>query len=803
MKSKDSLGTSFKSLLDDRQDVDIDALEGGDVLQEAGESETGNTGGGDAATSNAPAQPAAVPAAEPVTVEDVEILHSFIEESKDHLENIEEKILKLEKTNDQSMVDDIFRSMHTMKGTSAFFGFGLIKDLSHALEFVLDALRTGKLDLSPEIVDVLLAGTDILGRQIEELDRVSADFAGASGAVVVPASQIDIQPIMNRIHEINDAGEAQAVPSYAAAETDTSMEELITPEIRDNFIAESTDLLDATEELILQLEKNPQNKEVLDGAFRCIHTMKGNAGFLGLSKFEDICMEIESVLDAVRNDSRSADQRVVGIILQTIDSLRKSVAAIGNPEAETEEAENEQSEEAPETYRPLGEILVEMGVVSEEEIEEALSKQDRKIGEILVEDGKVDSNALDSALSNQAKASPGLETGGGRVERKDIRVDMNKLDKLFDLMGELITAEAMVINNPELDGLELDRFTNAANYLSKITREMQEITMSVRMIPLEGLFNKMKRLVRDLSRKFGKTVNFQVSGQETEMDRNVIEEIADPLMHIIRNAIDHGVEDAKVRETSGKPAQGSVELSAKYEGNEIWITITDDGKGLSREKILAKAEERSLLKSEAEAMTDEEVWQLIFDAGFSTADKVSEISGRGVGMDVVKRNVDKLRGKIDITSEEGSGTEMILKIPLTLAIIDGITAKVGNVLYALPLDDILEFHKAEQDQITGTDSEREVLKLRESIIPVVKLFSFFDTSSEKMEIPEGILIITQRHGRKAALLVDEIVGYHQIVVKALPDYMGTMRAISGCSILGNGEVSLIIDVGALLKEELE
>ncbi len=413
--------------------------------------------------------------------------------------------------------------------------------------------------------------------------------------------------------------------------------------------------------------------------------------------------------------------------------------------------------------------------------------------------------ALEDALDKQGKAEVKELAGqpAYRAERKDIRVDMAKLDKLFNLMGELITAEAMVIHSPELANLELESFSRSANYLSKITREMQEITMSVRMIPLEGLFNKMRRLIRDLSRKFGKKINLIVNGQETEMDRNVIEEISDPLVHILRNAIDHGIEAKETRLERGKESSGTVSLNAKYEGSEIWISIKDDGAGLDRERILDKAEEKGLLTAERESMSDAEVWQLVFAPGFSTAEKVSEVSGRGVGMDVVRRNIEKLRGKIDINVIPGEGTEVVLRIPLTLAIIDSITVKVGTFVYALPLGDILEFHKASDDQITKTDTRREVLKLREDIVPVIKLHEFFNTESAKSSTWDGILLVTQAHNRKAALLVDDIVGYQQIVVKALPDYMGQMRAISGCSIMGNGEVCLIIDTGSLLKRELE
>jgi two-component system chemotaxis sensor kinase CheA len=287
------------------------------------------------------------------------------------------------------------------------------------------------------------------------------------------------------------------------------------------------------------------------------------------------------------------------------------------------------------------------------------------------------------------------------------------------------------------------------------------------------------------------------------MDRNVIEEISDPLVHIIRNAIDHGIEDADTRRANGKDKAGRISLSAKYEGNEIWLSVADDGSGLNREKILAKAAEKELIKGDAEAMSDTEIWQLVFEPGFSTADKVTEVSGRGVGMDVVKRNIEKLRGKIDIHSTIGAGSEFILKIPLTLAIIDGITVRVGSVLYALPIGDIVEFHKASEEEVTHPEEGREILRLRDAVIPIIKLFEFFNTNSERTGITEGILLVTQGAGRKAALLVDEIIGYQQIVVKALPQYLGAMRAISGCSIMGNGEVSLIIDTGSVLREVLE
>ena len=835
-KEKNILGTSLKSLLEDKESYeDLESLEAGlDSVEpasnleedreiitesevtgsEAAEEETleapketfeapketldaQKDTGGDGETETEQVQPQAV------VIDDVEIFQSFLQESQDHLENMEHKILKLEADNDPAIVNDIFRSMHTMKGTSSFFGLVKIKEISHSLESVLDDLRADKIGISGDLVDVLLGGTDLLTKIVGYLNRVAGEHQGTTGRLEIPDSGIDISPILSRIQGLGSKTETDALSKEKSKED--SVQELITDEMVEKFIAESQDLLDNTERDILELEKRPDDKGPLDDAFRSIHTIKGNAGFLGYGNFETMCMDTESVLDSIRNGEKKASPQVVTILLNTIDSMRKVLDTLKGSEREGAEGSSAEDGEEQEEYRPVGEILVEMGETTPEVVESALDLQEKRVGEILVAEGKVSEQALKKALESQGKVAvpdqPGAHSHA--VERKDIRVDMGKLDKLFDLMGELITAEAMVIHNPELEGLELESFDRAGNYLAKITREMQEITMTVRMIPLEGLFNKMRRLVRDLSRKFGKKIHLAVSGQETEMDRNVIEEISDPLVHILRNAIDHGIEDKSSRVKNGKEETGTVNLSAKYEGNEIWIMIKDDGAGLNREKILDKAEERGLVKVERESMSDEEVWELVFEPGFSTAEKVSEISGRGVGMDVVNRNIEKLRGKIDIKSTAGQGTEIILRIPLTLAIIDGITANVGGTLYALPLGDILEFHKGSEEQITRTDSKGEVLRLREEIIPVIKLYEFFNVGSMKKGIGDGILIVVQSNGKKAALLVDDITGYQQVVVKALPEYMGNMRGISGCSIMGDGEVSLIIDVGSLLKEELE
>ncbi len=631
-------------------------------------------------------------------------------------------------------------------------------------------------------------------------------------------------------------------------------EELITPEMIEIFVSETNDLLDRTENNLLEVEKNPLEISQIDEAFRSIHTVKGNAGFFGFAEIEKLCMEVESKMDTVRKRSRKADHSIVTDLLGDLDGLHNLLGEVAagkqgkkapteekheptqktetgeEPEAPPEPAGEAEGEgtgdtapgppaphaggapwrgKTPETREEvqsyLGDILVEMGAVSADQVEEALERQEKKLGEILLEEGVASREAVEKVLTLQAEARSKVEAKGEqyKIKRKDIRVDMDRLDRLFDLMGELITAESMVLSNPELEELEIENFQRASDNMTKITREMQEITMSIRMIPLEGLFNKMRRLVSDLAKKFDKQIQLTISGEETEMDRNVIEQISDPLVHIIRNAIDHGVEPAGVRKERGKDPRGHIRLDARYEGNEIWITVQDDGGGLNRERILDKARRNNLVGPEAAEMDDEEVFKLVFEPGFSTAEQVSEISGRGVGMDVVKRNIEKLRGKIGIESTEGEGTAFILKIPLTMAIIESIYFRVGEMGFCLPLEDIVEFQKVESAQVTRTEGRRCVLKLRDEILPVLELYRFFDVSGAKQDVEKCIFIIAQTGGRKAALMVDEILDNRQVVIKPLPEYIGKMRSVSGCSIMGDGEIGLIIDTSSLLKEELD
>jgi chemotaxis protein histidine kinase CheA len=793
------------------------------------------------------------------------------------------------------------------------------------------------------IVDIIPAGTgDSLGDEIRTgLDNSMAGMSvtappGTLERTASPADFLDHQPSRSsHSNRSNQLSQSDTDEPPGLEPNEIILNELVTRDMTERFLAESADLVDHIESDALGLLSSRDVAEDVHAMFRAVHTIKGNAGFFGYELLESMCMEAEAHLDKVRKGLVPASEVFVNNILAHVDAMRDAIksvlilddafvppppesgrrsgewpqaddlvgpsAGVGINAASTGLAALDSGRMVPETavpggavpggvvpggvvpggvvpggnaattggnvqsagsgmskrartaasastaspsatpaavapakatsanatpakatsakaapaarpeatgidmYRPIGEILVDMGAADEAAIFKALEIQEKPLGELLVESGAASREDVAKALEVQRtmEARPSAEAGPEEIQRREIRVDTVKLDKLFDLVGELITAEAMVLNSPDLKGLKRDHFDKSFNTLNKISREIQETTMAIRMIPMEGLFHKMTRLVRDLSRKFGKPVDFRVSGQETEMDKNVIEQISDPLVHILRNSIDHGLEFPAERKGTGKPDAGMVSLDARYEGSEIWISIKDDGKGLDRERILAKAIERGMVKVDPATVPDQEIWSYIFEPGFSTAQAVSEVSGRGVGMDVVKKNLERIRGAVDVRSTKGQGTEFILRIPLTMAIIDGITVRLGENFYSIPLNDILEFFKVRSDQITRTADGSETINLRSQILPLIKLWQVFKVDADARQAEEGILLVVQSGGRKACLLIDEVLGNQQIVIKSLSEYLGKVDGISGCSILGDGTVSFIVDTGRLLSLVLE
>ncbi|MDR1612896.1 MAG: chemotaxis protein CheA [Planctomycetota bacterium] len=384
--------------------------------------------------------------------------------------------------------------------------------------------------------------------------------------------------------------------------------------------------------------------------------------------------------------------------------------------------------------------------------------------------------------------------------RNDIRVDLNKLDAMLDLVGELIIAEAMVTRHPVVSDADNESLERAVHQLRRVANSLQDMAMSVRMIPLVSTFRRMIRLVYDLSIKAGKQVDLILLGEETEVDRTVIERISDPMVHIIRNAIDHGIEPPEERERLGKPGTGRVTIEGRHEGGEVWIIITDDGRGLDRDGILKKAIDKGLVSGDGSDLTDKQVYHLIFEPGFSTAAQVTDISGRGFGMDVVKKNIEKLSGKIDIRTRPGEGMAVILRIPLTLAIIEGMLVRAGEARYIIPLLSIRESLKPELDQILHTPDGQPIIKLRDELIPIVMLNEVFRRVNIDNSLEDGILMVVEgEYGGTVALFADELLGQQETVIKGLTGWMKKSRGVSGCTILGDGEVGLILDISAIVQ----
>lgn len=403
-------------------------------------------------------------------------------------------------------------------------------------------------------------------------------------------------------------------------------------------------------------------------------------------------------------------------------------------------------------------------------------------------------NAAEANDNRTDEKKPSGEEAG----RKTIRVDVDKLDALINLVGELILAENMVAHDEAVAGLQLDGFQKALMQLNRVTRGLHDIVMAVRMVPIEGLFRKMHRVVRDVSMRLGKDVELVVTGEGTEIDKNLVEHIGDPLMHIMRNALDHGIENPDVRTASGKRPVGTIRLDARHNGGEVWISVSDDGRGLNREKILEKAVERGLVDHDyAQTWPDSKVFQLVFQPGFSTADVVTEVSGRGVGMDVVWRNLQLLKGKIEITSNPGEGATFTLRIPLTLAIIEGMLVEVSGARYIIPMLSIRELVRVRPGMIHQLPDGREVAKPRDQLMGLVRLTDLHSLARNAHD--EGTLVVIEHDGVQMALMVDMLLGQRQTVIKPLPDYLGEMPGISGCSILSNGDISLILELADLFR----
>ena len=582
------------------------------------------------------------------------------------------------------------------------------------------------------------------------------------------------------------------------------------------FVVESREHLDNIEQGVLALESNPGHSETLNTIFRAFHTFKGSAGFLNLVPINKLAHVLESLLDLARQRKLAIDNRVADLILRGRDTLKQFVDEIDGQLNGTRPA---QPIGIP-TMALQGDVQAMIEAVSSDAVTPgagSVNKDRRPETEeegVRAKNGSQPSGGEAGAAPDpsSAPAKPPAECpavqalsvqrsgGTGQAEHSAIvKVETAKLDALLDLIGEMVISQSLVSQNLNHLAQQDPQFARNFAQVSRTSKELQRIGMSLRLVPVRGLFQKMARVVHDLGKKSQKKVQLVTAGEDTELDRRVVEELNDPLLHLIRNAVDHGIEAEEVRAKSGKPALGTIHLRASHQGGNIVIEIEDDGAGLNRDKILAKARERGL-HSSAAAPTDDEIFSFIFAAGFSTADKVTDISGRGVGLDVVRRNIEQLRGCVDIQFKPGQGSCFKITLPLTLAIIDGLVVRVGDERYIIPTLSVRESFRPRPEMITLIQDRAEMVDVRGQLIPLLRLYELFGLQPISTDASRGIIIVAQSGANFRCLLVDSLENKQEVVIKSLNDViLNKNRSLAGAAILGDGRVGLILDVNALIQ----
>ncbi len=604
-------------------------------------------------------------------------------------------------------------------------------------------------------------------------------------------------------------------------------------EILNDFLTESNEMLEVLDQRFVTLESDPNNTDLLNEIFRAMHSMKGSAGFLGFNHLVDVAHRGENILNKLRQAEMAVSPTIISVILETIDVIKAIMADIRESGTDNHVAtaaiasklddiiNSTVSTPAPavapkvETAAPaqaapsappptLGEILVNDGLASKEQVLDALTTQQHQpdpktpLGEILLQAKAITERALDQALHKQEKQPKPAE------EDATIRVETKRLDSVMNLVGELVLGRNRLIKigtqleqNHEADP-QVRVLSETLAQLNLVTTDLQLAVMKTRMLPIKKVFAKLPRMVRDLSQKLNKQVHLEMRGEETELDKSVADEIGDPLVHLVRNAIDHGIETPAERQAKGKQAGGQLTIAASQEGNSIVIRINDDGRGIQVEKIKAKALDKGLI-SEAELATMEprEVLNLIFLPGFSTAEQVTDVSGRGVGMDVVRTNIRKINGSVDLESEPGKGSQIIIKLPLTIAIIQALMVEVERSIFAIPLSTVIEAVRISRSDIK-TINGREVLHLRDRVLPLIRLAQEFDIPTDK-ERERFYVVVAALGDRRVGVVVDELRSQEEVVIKSIWDYLETVKGVSGATITGEGKVVLILDTSELVQ----
>lgn len=701
------------------------------------------------------------------------MLDIYLFENTQLLEQLQELVLEQKDAEsfDEDTMNEIFRTMHTIKGSSGIMMFDEITKVSHKLEDVFYYLRESHPDNVPhlQLVEHVLEVADFI---MAEMDKLQ-DGGQADGDATELVKDLD-----DFLKKIQGKGEKEEA-------TGTVYEEP-----KQFYIAPMATSASHFYRIYLTYADGVEMANV--HAYKTVFSLKDIAEDI-LHYPEDIISD-ESTAKVILEDGFK-------ILLQTQTTLEELKEMI-KPEYELKKVDIYEisDKEYMQGFEGFGsEIRIDLDS-SVEEIQKEAEKREKKEPPKEMKPGDF---VIDAKEPGKAKK---LAKDKPKKQEKTsfISVDVRKMDQLMDLIGELVISESVVLQNPDLKvpGLKLDNFNKAAGQLTKIATQLQDVIMSMRMVPLTNTFQKMNRIVFDVSRKLGKEIEFEMIGAATEVDKNIIEHISDPLMHLVRNSVDHGIETEEERKEAGKTEKGRVTLSAKTESGKVWIGVTDNGKGLDRKKILEKARKQELLDPTRldSSYTDKEVYQFITLPGFSTNEAVTEYSGRGVGMDVVVSNLQAIGGSLEIESTPGEGSTMLLKIPLTLAIIDGIVMQVGKTTFVVETGDVKEFINVKQSAVVQKPSGEEFVMIRGEGYPLIRLGKWYEMEDYCEKIEDGMIVMLEIDKKKVCLFVDELLGKQEIVVKPIPDYIKKVQGLSGCTQLGDGSIALILDSAGLLEE---
>ncbi len=723
----------------------------------------------------------------------------FFEESSELLAEMEACLLGLD-VNSPSVEDlnAIFRAAHSIKGGAGTFGFSDMTEMTHMLETLLDRLRKGELSVRSEMVDAFLRAGDVIKDQL-----AGHRGDGAADPVVVKSVYDQLQKFSEESSHVavaddHDASSPQMI--CTSEEEQTDLAEAPKLSAAEHSVSDTADSQPATESAVhavyqIEFSTTGLNDELRENLFANLK-QQGSLEMAPQSGDAEIC-QLRLTTRAPEEDVWEVLAFVVNPALLRIEKCAETsalksdaVPASASDSVAAGSQSNRSIDAKAATISTGGAESASYGFFpgapaapAEEEAEQIQPEPE---------------SSQSTHATGQTHAMTGASAkAAASVETNSIRVSIGKVDQMINLVGELVITQAMLAQTAsEIDPIISEKLQSGMNHLERNTRDLQEAVMSIRMLPMSFVFSRYPRVVRDLAAKLNKKVELKTVGEGTELDKGLIEKIADPLTHLVRNSLDHGIELPEKRIAAGKLAKGTITLRAFQQGGSIVIEVGDDGAGLNREKILAKARERGL--PVRDDMPDQEVWMLIFEAGFSTAEKVTDVSGRGVGMDVVKRNIQSMGGRVEVNSVLGVGTRITIRLPLTLAILDGLSVTVGDQMFIVPLTYITESLQPSENDIRTISGRGRVVQVRGEYLPVIALHEIFNIRPKSTEIKDGILVILDADGHKAAMLVDELIGQHQVVIKSLESNYRRVHGVSGATIMGDGKVALILDTTGLV-----